>query len=324
MEPLLSVITPVYNVEAYLNRCVESVLGQSYRNLQLILIDDGSTDGSALLCDEWKAKDKRVVVIHKVNGGVSSARNEGLKKATGQYLTFADPDDYIGPNTYAANMNYMITHEEVDILQFPYCEVSSEGHIYKEHHPLSVMLKGAEQIFANWWSGSPIEYVIWNKIYKRSLWKDVSFRAGHISEDTILVAKFVNIANSFFISDQGLYFYQRDRVDSYTYEYSFDKHIDLFYAHSIIYGCFQLFPDMKNEKVLAFTRLFRRLITAKQASPDSDVEEPLRAVALGYPSWREILASGSKDKLWLSAGKVLGPKLFMKLFLVYLRRFSHF
>jgi len=324
MEQLLSVIVPVYNVEAYLDRCVQSIVSQSYRNLELILIDDGSTDGSSALCDEWARKDSRVVVIHKANGGVSSARNAGLKVAKGIYLTFVDPDDYIAPDTYSLNMDIMLAHEEVDILQYPYCEISSDGHIYKEHRPQSVTLTGAEQIFRNWWSGTPVEYVIWNKIYKRCLWKDVSFRVGHISEDTILVAKFVNCANSFFISEQGIYFYQRDRVDSYTYEYSFDKHIDLFYAHSMIYSCFQQFPDMVNEKVLAFTRLFRRLITAKQASPDSDIAEPLSIVAQGYPSWGDIFASKSNDKLWLSAGKLLGPKLFVKLFLAYLKRSSHF
>ena len=79
MVPLLSIITPVYNVEAYLDRCVQSILSQSYKNIELILVDDGSTDSSSMLCDKWKEKDNRVVVIHKENGGVSSARNAGLE-----------------------------------------------------------------------------------------------------------------------------------------------------------------------------------------------------------------------------------------------------
>lgn len=324
MEQLLSVIVPVYNVEAYLDRCVQSIVSQSYRNLELILIDDGSTDGSSALCDEWARKDSRVVVIHKANGGVSSARNAGLKVAKGIYLTFVDPDDYVAPNTYAVNMAHLLLHREVDILQYPYCEVSPDGEIIRDHRHEEVLLEGAEQIFSNWWSGSPLEYSICNKIFKLHLWNGIMFRVGHVSEDTILVAKFVKIAQSVFISSQGLYYYQRDRKDSYTYEYSFDKHIDLFYAHSMIYSCFQQFPDMVNEKVLAFTRLFRRLITAKQTSPDSDIAEPLSIVAQGYPSWGDIFASKSNDKLWLSAGKLLGPKLFVKLFLVYLKRSSHF
>ena len=120
-KPLLSIITPVYNVEAYLDRCVQSVLSQSYREIELILIDDGSTDGSASLCDEWEAKDSRVVVVHQANAGVSAARNAGLKIAQGDYLTFVDPDDFLAPDTYFVNMAYLQSHQEVDMLQYPYC-----------------------------------------------------------------------------------------------------------------------------------------------------------------------------------------------------------
>ncbi len=320
MEPLLSVITPVYNVEAYLNRCVESILAQSYSHVELIVVDDGSTDGSGRLCDRWAAKDSRVRVIHKENGGVSSARNEGLKMATGQYLTFVDPDDYLAPDTYAANMEYLLRHQEIDMLQYPYIEVAAGGKMIREHRPKVAVLTGARQIFANWWSGSPLNYSICNKIFRRDLWHDILFRVGHVSEDTMLVAIFVNRAQSVFISSQGLYYYQRDRVDSYTFgEYDFDKHLDLFYAHSAIYDCFHQFPDMKNEKVLAFTRLFRRLITAKSVSPESDITVPLGIINEGYPTWRELLATQGTEKLWLMSGKILGPRLFTALFLQYLR-----
>lgn len=322
---MLSIITPVYNVEAYLDRCVQSVVSQSYRNLELILVDDGSTDKSSSLCDEWAKKDSRIIVIHKENGGVSAARNAGLEVVKGDYLTFVDPDDFLAPDTYISNMEYLMTHKEVDILQYPYCNYISDDEALDYHRPSKQLFVGAEQIFGNWWSGSPLEYVIWNKIYKCSLWDDVRFKVGHISEDTCLVPVFVNKAHSVCISEKGLYYYQRDRQDSYTFgEYSFSKHLDLFYAHKAIYDCFKMFPDMVNEKVLAFTRLFRRLITAKQTSFDSDITEPLSIVTQGYPSWGDIFASKSNDKLWLSAGKLLGPKLFVKLFLVYLKRSSHF
>ena len=100
MSALLSIISPVYNVESYLDRCVKSILTQSYHDIELILIDDGSTDGSSALCDKWAAEDSRVKVIHKENGGVSSARNVGLELATGEYLTLIDPDDFLAPDTY--------------------------------------------------------------------------------------------------------------------------------------------------------------------------------------------------------------------------------
>ena len=105
---MLSIITPVYNVEAYLDRCVQSVLSQSYRNIEMVLIDDGSTDGSGALCDKWAQEDSRVVVIHKENGGVSSARNAGLVRSKGDFLTFVDPDDFISPETYTFIMTFLL------------------------------------------------------------------------------------------------------------------------------------------------------------------------------------------------------------------------
>ena len=95
MDPLVSIIVPVYNVKPYLNRCVDSLLGQSYQNMELLLVDDGSTDGSETLCDEYAAQDARVRVLHKKNGGLSDARNAGMKVATGDLITFVDSDDYI-------------------------------------------------------------------------------------------------------------------------------------------------------------------------------------------------------------------------------------
>ena len=97
MDPLVSIIVPVYNVKPYLNRCVNSLLGQSYQNMELLLVDDGSTDGSETLCDEYAAQDARVRVLHKKNGGLSDARNAGVDAAAGEYLSFVDGDDWVSP-----------------------------------------------------------------------------------------------------------------------------------------------------------------------------------------------------------------------------------
>lgn len=319
MNPLLSIITPVYNVELYLDRCVQSVLSQSYQEIELILVDDGSTDGSGKKCDQWAKLDKRITVIHKKNGGVSSARNEGLEVAKGEYLTFVDPDDFLEPDTYQPNMDYLIRHPEIDILQFPYCHYFSDHEVTNYHRPAKILLSGTEQVFKNWWSGSPLEYVVWNKIYKRHLWSTIKFSVGHTSEDTILVPRFVSQAKYVYISKQGLYYYRRSRKDSYTYVYDFEKHMDLFYAHAAIYECFSMFPDMVTEKVLAFTRLFRRLIIAKQTNATAEIGVPLKLIRSNYPNWHEILSSQNTEKIWLSAAKLLGTDLFIKMFCAYLK-----
>lgn len=319
-NPLLSIIIPVYNVESYLDRCVQSILNQYYKTVELILIDDGSTDGSLAVCEKWAAKDNRIRVIHKENGGVSTARNAGLEVMKGDYLTFVDPDDFISLDTYADNMDYLIKHQDVDILQYPYCNYFSEDEITDYHRPSSTLLIGSEQIFKNWWSGTPLEFTACNKIYKRSLWNDIRFIVGHVSEDTGLVAKFAIRAQTVYISDKGLYYYQRNRVNSYTYgEYSFEKHLDLFYAHASIYDCFKMFPNLVTEKVLAFTRMYRRLIVAEHTSPDADISAPLKIVKKGFPTWYEIVISQNTEKLWLSLAKILGPTLFARLFIRYLK-----
>ena len=102
---VLSIIIPVYNVEQYINQCIESILIQTYHDYEIILIDDGSTDSSGEICDTYAQKDSRVKVVHKINGGVSSARNIGLQMIKGKYLTFIDPDDFINIDTYEENMN---------------------------------------------------------------------------------------------------------------------------------------------------------------------------------------------------------------------------
>lgn len=324
MNSLLSIITPVYNVEAYLDRCVQSILSQSYKNIELILIDDGSTDGSSAICDKWAQEDSRVIVIHKVNGGVSTARNAGLEVFKGDYLTFVDPDDFLAPETYAPNMKYLLNHQDVDILQYPYCNYVSDVETPEYHKPSAVLLSGGEMIFKNWWSGVPLVFSACTKIFKRVLWDGVHFNVGHISEDTILVSTFSLKANSVYISEKGLYYYQRNRSNSYTYNFDFNKHLDMFYAYAAIYECFNQYPKLVTEKVLSFTRLYRRLIIAKQTNPSADIKSPLNFIRQNFPTWHEIVISHNTEKLWLTVAKLLGTKHFVELFLIYLKYSRNF
>ena len=100
MDPIISIIVPIYNVGKYLPKCIESILNQTFKNFELILVNDGSTDNSGVVCDDYEKKDTRIKIIHKSNGGVSSARNAGLYVAKGEYIGFVDPDDYIDKNMY--------------------------------------------------------------------------------------------------------------------------------------------------------------------------------------------------------------------------------
>ena len=120
---LFSIIIPVYNVERYLNKCIESVVKQTYKNFEIILVDDGSPDSCPRICDEWAKKDDRIVVIHKGNGGLSSARNAGIKRAKGQYIGFIDSDDYWTESNFLEKIKDIVTENSVDVILFEYKEV---------------------------------------------------------------------------------------------------------------------------------------------------------------------------------------------------------
>lgn len=112
--PLISLLVPIYNVASYVDRCVGSLVNQTYSNLEILLVDDGSTDGSGALCDEWVKKDSRIHVVHKENGGLSDARNAGIKRAAGAYLAFIDGDDYIAPE-YCEKLYQALAAHDADI-----------------------------------------------------------------------------------------------------------------------------------------------------------------------------------------------------------------
>lgn len=196
MKPLISVIIPVYGVEKYLKRAVDSVLGQTYRNLEIILVDDGSPDQCPAICDAYAAKEARVRVIHKENGGLSDARNAGLDIAGGDYIAFLDSDDYYAPffievlygqlikqNAQVALCRYEVT-EELDVSAGPdfagYLANYREGKIYCPVYDRKQMLCNQYDAIC---CDATYFIVAWNKLYKASLWKGVRFPKGKIHED---------------------------------------------------------------------------------------------------------------------------------------------
>ena len=197
----LSVIIPVYQVEATLDRCVESVLGQTFTDLEVILVDDGSTDSCPQKCDEWAKRDSRIRVIHKNNGGLSDARNAGLDIASGDNITFIDSDDYLQSNTYQQVLPLTAT---CDIVEFPVFRfygsqkqsiLSFENAIYMDKTDYWLKHKAYEHTYA------------WNKIYKASLFHEIRFPKGHVFEDVYTFPLLLQNANQIGTTNQGLYFY---------------------------------------------------------------------------------------------------------------------
>ena len=178
MNQTISVIVPVYNVAQYLSQCVSSILSQDYGGLEVILIDDGSTDASGEICDQYAAKDSRVRVIHQKNGGAAAAKNAGLRLASGDYLAFADSDDYLEPGAYGFLMKTLL-ETNADAVQGSFREVyrnrAEEQHIQEE------TLEGYDYLLR-----FPKDFscaLLWNKLYRRAIFDGVFFEEGHKIDD---------------------------------------------------------------------------------------------------------------------------------------------
>ncbi len=187
----ISVVVPVYNVSEYLKICMESLLGQTYTNTEILLIDDGSTDNSGMLCDEYAQKDSRVKVIHQKNQGLSGARNTGIDQATGDYLFFCDSDDFLHKDA----LNYMhdkICRDKADIVACGFSHVwedfaqSGREEIFTDPHPGIFSGRAAVKEMM---TGNNVCSVAWNKLYRKSLFTDVRFPVGALHEDEATVYK---------------------------------------------------------------------------------------------------------------------------------------
>lgn len=180
MDKVISVIVPVYKVEKYLPQCLDSILNQDYEHLEVILIDDGSPDNCGAICDEYARKDSRIRVIHQKNAGAAAAKNAGLRIATGEYLSFADSDDYLEPGAYRYMMSALMeAGADAGEFSFRYLYRSrTEDHII---HPQRVLVDGSNYLrrFTQGWSSA----LLWNKLYKRSLFDGIFFEEGHRIDD---------------------------------------------------------------------------------------------------------------------------------------------
>lgn len=178
MDNVISVIIPVYNVEKYLPQCLDSVLNQDHRALEVILIDDGSADNSGTICDAYAAKDGRVTVIHQKNGGAAAAKNAGLRAATGEFLSFVDSDDYLEPNVYGF-MVETLKHSGAAAVQFSFRNIYTT---YAEEEILKPETVDNETYlvrFTKDWTCS----LLWNKLYRRECYEGIFFEEGHKIDD---------------------------------------------------------------------------------------------------------------------------------------------
>lgn len=210
-EPLISVIVPIYHVEQYLRRCIDSIIGQTYKNLEIILVDDGSDDGCPAICDEYARKDNRIVVIHKDNGGLSDARNVGIDIAKGEYLAFVDSDDYIHRDMYRILMKELIKSDsDVSMSTYKYVydgKLDEQDITYEEDYSIETM-SGIQAQYSYYSDDKKLELTVaWNKLYKKELFSDLRYPKGKIFEDEFTTYKALYRSKNICLVNLPLYYY---------------------------------------------------------------------------------------------------------------------
>ena len=210
---LISVIVPVYKVEKYLYKCVDSILAQTYTNLEIILVDDGSPDNCGKICDEYAVKDSRIIVIHQPNGGLSAARNAGLDIATGDFIGFVDSDDYIAPDMYEKLYNALKENDaDLSICNFVY--VDSNGNDLNLYPPYSAKLYKGREIMHLFSERNYVCFVtVWNRLYRKQLFDNLRFEIGKTNEDEFIAHKIFYRCNTIVFTENTFYYYLK-REDS--------------------------------------------------------------------------------------------------------------
>lgn len=235
-KPLVSVIVPVYNTKEYLDRCLESLRNQTLHNIEIVLIDDGSYDGSELICDLYSKNDSRFIVFHKDNGGLAAARNDGLNLAHASYIMFVDSDDWVEPEF--CELTYHIAEtNNADVVVFQYYQ---HGRLFTSKRRLfpSGGISSSEDVLTKYWSFTGA--VVWNKLYRRYLFKGIQFPFGHLCEDGAVTHLVIYKAKRVFLSNEHLYHHLNYRNDSISNNM---KH--QFYGDAFHYG-FERLGDLKS------------------------------------------------------------------------------
>ena len=301
---LISVIVPVYKVEKYLDRCVQSIVDQTYRNLEIILVDDGSPDNCGSLCDAWASKDSRIKVIHKENGGLSDARNAGMAVATGEYTGFIDSDDHIAPEMYQLLFDRMQA-DESDMaacgVEMVFEDGSSSRMLTKEGNCVLNAKEAMEAIIAESWLKQPV----WYKLYKTELIRDILFPVGKYHEDVFWSYRAVARAKKVSIFDTPCYFYIQRGGSIMGEGYSL-KRLDAIEAkQQRLEFLKKEFPelDMPAGKDLVFSCMYhgQKAVKHLEGPEKQQAMDQLAAIVNGMPL--ETTGLSATHKCWIALAK---------------------
>lgn len=296
-QPLISVIVPVYKVEPYLDKCISSIANQTYTNMEIILVDDGSPDNCPAMCDAWAEKDNRIRVIHQKNQGGGAARNAGLDFASGGLIAFVDSDDYIAPDMYAHL--YELLKAGADIAECSYVEVAGDDAVFAcgyETRSYTAQEAMAENI-----RDRVFRQLIWNKLYRRQMVDGVRFPTSKKIDDEFFTYRVLGNANTLIHSTKVCYAY-RQQPESVMHSMPISKRIQAVEAktqrHTYIKNHFPELTDL-SARDLWFTCIYQGQLALREldAGAVQSALADLTTVLKENPI--PMQACNAKEKLWL-------------------------
>ena len=305
MGDKISVIVPIYKVEDYLHRCVDSIINQTYTNLEIILVDDGSPDNCSRICDEYAKKDSRIRVIHKKNGGLSDARNAGIDIATGEYIMFIDSDDFVDREMMKSMMRNMI-HNNVDMVvcNIKYIYEDKEVVKYNQADRILDRYEAMEEYLRD----GVVQAVAWNKLYKKSLISDMRYKVGKTNEDEFFTYKVVDKTDKIYYNSRPFYNYiQRD--SSIMGNYSINRLDGVEASYERLNFIKERYPDLYEKEKKTFINLCIYSYQMILKEPNLDKNKQGRKILNNYTkkikfNKTELKNYSYKDKLKIYLSKI--------------------
>lgn len=307
MNELISVIVPVYKVEAFLNHCIESVINQTYKNFELILVDDGSPDNCSEICDLWEHKDSRVHVIHQKNRGGGFARNQALSVAQGEFITFVDSDDYISPIMFEFLHNQF--SDDIDIVECNYCITKDDNAVFDDNSDsYDLGFFSAEEAMRENINDRIFRQLIWNKMYRKSVIKNIRFPVGKKIDDEFWTYQVLGNARKLVYTGKILYAY-RQQSNSVMHMLSVDNRMEALEAriqrHQYI--CREM-PAIEEESLysLWFTCIYQGQLVLRMMDKQNrkNVYDKLQQVMCRYPILKKKLTISKKQQFWLGMASI--------------------
>lgn len=296
-DPLISVIIPVYNVEKYLKRCLDSVINQTYKNLEIILVDDGSTDDSGKMCDEYAKKDKRIKIVHKKNGGLSSARNCGIEKAKGEFLTFVDSDDEITAN-YVRFLFELIREFDVKMSIASY-SVVTEHRVIDYSRGRKALTLTTEETLRRMLVEDGFTVSACSKMYSSDLFAKIRYPDSETFEDNATTHKLILMCSKIAYGDKSIYKYYIRKGSLTTKEFSTDRMDYISSVDEAMAEIMDVFSGLRNECEARRVRARLSVLKSMLVSPELNAEmekEKDKIVKYLKDNYRKLYSNPAIDK----------------------------